>query len=88
MDYLISKTKNGSYYKILSDTTVFDNIGDFNNARSYDDEYKLQEGEWFVVENFSTKEYCIPLLQEDFIPTSYSYMRKEDYKKIDFVVSI
>ena len=31
MDYLISKTKNGSYYKILSDTTVFDNIGDFNN---------------------------------------------------------
>lgn len=37
MDYLISKTKNGSYYKILSDTIVFDNIGDFNNDRSYDD---------------------------------------------------
>ena len=55
MDYLISKTKNGSYYKILSDTTVFDNIGDFNNARSYDDEYKLQEGEWFVVEIFQQK---------------------------------
>ena len=36
MDYLISKTKNGSYYKILSDTTVFDNIGDFNNFTTMD----------------------------------------------------
>ena len=53
MDYLISKTKgvNGSYYRVLSDVTVFDNIEEFDNARSYDDEYKLQEGEWFVVEN-------------------------------------
>lgn len=90
MDYLISKTKgvNGSYYRVLSDVTVFDNIEEFDNARSYDDEYKLQEGEWFVVENFSTKEYCISLLRENFVPTSYSYMRREDYKKIDFVVSI
>ena len=90
MDYLISKTKgiNGSYYRVLSDVTVFDSIEEPDNARSYDDEYKLQEREWFVVENFSTKEYCISLLQEDFIPTSYSYMRREDYKKIDFVVSI
>ena len=90
MEYLISKTKgvNGSYYRVLSDVTVFDNIEEFDNARSYDDEYKLQEGEWFVVENFSTKEYCISLLRENFVPTSYSYMRREDYKKIDFVVSI
>lgn len=88
MDCVISRTKDGSYYKILSDTTLFDNIEEFDNARSYDDEYKLQENEWFVVDDFSTKEYCIQLLQEDFIPTSYSYMRKEDYKKIDFVVSI
>ena len=90
MDYLISKTKgiNGSYYRVLSDVTVFDSIEEPDNARSYDDEYKLQEREWFVVKNFSTKEYCISLLQEDFVPTSYSYMRREDYKKIDFVVSI
>ena len=61
MDYLISKTKgiNGSYYRVLSDVTVFDSIEEPDNARSYDDEYKLQEREWFVVKNFSTKEYCI-----------------------------
>lgn len=90
MDYLISKTKgaNGSYYKILSDATIFDIAYEFNNARNYDDEYKLRDDEWFVVDNFSTKEYCIPLLQEDFVPTSYSYMRRDDYRKIDFVVSI
>lgn len=57
MDYLISKTKgvNGSYYRVLSDVTVFDNIEEFDNARSYDDEYKLQEGEWFVLKIFQQK---------------------------------
>jgi len=37
MDYLISKTKgvNGSYYRVLSDVTVFDNIEEFDNAINF-----------------------------------------------------
>ena len=54
MDYLVAKTKGkrGSFYKVLSDKTTFEIIPDFANSREYDDEYKLQEDEWFVVEHF------------------------------------
>ena len=90
MDYLISKTKgkDGGYYMVLSNTTIFDKISKFDNTRNYDDEYKLKDDEWFVVENFSKKEYCISLLKEDFVSALYSNINKDNYNKIDFIVAI
>ena len=90
MDYLIAKTKGkrGSFYKVLSDQTTFEDIPDFANSREYDDEYKLQEGEWFVVEQFSQQSYCLDLLKNNFVATNYSFMPKEKYGKIDFIVSV
>lgn len=90
MDYLVARTKGkkGSFYKVLSDKTIFDDLPNFANSREYDDEYKLQDNEWFVVENFSQKEYCIDFLKNDFIATNYSFMPKEKYGKIDFIVSV
>ena len=90
MDYLVAKTKGkrGSFYKVLSDQTTFEIIPDFANSREYDDEYKLQEDEWFVVEHFSQQTYCIDFIQNDFVATNYSFMPKEYYEKIDFIVSV
>ena len=90
MDYLVAKTKGkrGSFYKVLSDQTTFEIIPDFANSREYDDEYKLQEDEWFVVEHFSQQTYCIDFIQNDFVATNYSFMPKEKYGKIDFIVSV
>ncbi len=90
MDYLVAKTKGkrGSFYKVLSDQTTFEIIPDFANSREYDDEYKLQEDEWFVVEHFSQQTYCIGFVQNDFVATNYSFMPKEKYGKIDFIVSV
>ena len=90
MDYLVAKTKGkrGSFYKVLSDQTTFEIIPDFANSRGYDDEYKLQEDEWFVVEHFSQQTYCIDFIQNDFVATNYSFMPKEKYGKIDFIVSV
>ncbi len=90
MDYLVAKTKGkrGSFYKVLSDQTTFETIPDFANSREYDDEYKLQEDEWFVVEHFSQQTYSIDFIQNDFVATNYSFMPKEKYGKIDFIVSV
>lgn len=65
MDYLLAKIKgrNGGLSMVLSDETVFDCVPDFSNARAYDDGYKLQDGEWFVVDEFSTKSYCLDVLK-------------------------
>lgn len=90
MDYLLAKIRGrgAGFSMVLSGETIFDSIPDFSNARSYDDDYKLHDGEWFVVNDFSTKSYCIELLKEDFDATAYSNLAKQLYKKIAFVISV
>lgn len=90
MDFLIAKTKGkrGSYYKVLSDKTTFADTPIFSHVKLYDDEYKLEEDEWFVIENFKSQDYCIEFLKEDFLPTNYSYIDRGDYKKIEFLISV
>lgn len=65
MDYLLAEIKgrNGGLSMVLSDKTVFDVIPSFVNIRAYDDDYKLQNGEWFVVDEFSSKSYCLDILK-------------------------
>lgn len=90
MDYLLAKVKGrrDGISMILSDSTVFEDIPDFTNAKIYDDDYKLHDDEWFVVENFSTKDYCLDILTNDFDATAYSFLYKTLYKKIDYIISI
>lgn len=90
MDYLLAKIKgrNGGLSMVLSGETVFDSIPDFSNARAYDDDYKLQDGEWFVVDEFSTKTYCLDVLKNIFDATAYSNLSKQLYRKIAFVISV
>lgn len=90
MDYLLAKIKGrgAGFSMVLSGETVFDNIPDFSNARTYDDDYRLHDGEWFVVNDFSTKSYCIELLNNDFDATVYSNLAKQLYRKIAYVISV
>ena len=83
MDYLLAKIKgrNGGLSMVLSDETVFDCVPDFSNARAYDDDYKLQDGEWFVVDEFSTKSYCLDVLKSNFDATAYSNLSKHLYRQ-------
>lgn len=90
MDYLLAKIRGrgAGFSMVLSGETVFDNIPDFSNARAYDDDYKLHDGEWFVVNDFSTKSYSIELLNNEFDATVYSNLAKQLYKKIAYVISV
>lgn len=90
MNHLIAKLKGkgNNYSKLITDKTLYDTIPDFSSSRGYDDDYKLHDNEWFVVENFSTKTYCISLLTDAFDILNYSYLNFDGYKKIDFTVAI
>ena len=90
MDYLLAKIKGRGVglSMVLSGETVFDDMPDFSNARAYDDDYKLCEGEWFVVENFSVKPYCLELLTNSFDATAYSNLAKQLYRSIVYVISV
>lgn len=90
MDYLLAEIKgrNGGLSMVLSDKTVFDVIPSFVNTRAYDDDYKLQNGEWFVVDEFSSKSYCLDILKNNFDATAYSNLSKKLYRKIAYVISV
>ena len=69
MDYLLSKIKgnDNDYYRVLSNVTIFEMNYDFNRTRPYADDYKLEEEEWFVIDEFTEKDYCLQFLREEFI---------------------
>lgn len=90
MDHLIAKLKGRgtNYAKLLTDKTMYDVIPDFGQSRPYDDDYKLNDDEWFLVENFSTKAYCPDVLKKPFDILNYSFLNFASYKKIDFSIAV
>lgn len=90
MDFLFVKTKGkqGTFRKVLSNQTVYNDIPGFDDKRPYNDELNLRDGQWFVLEHFSEKDYAPILIKEDFNSAAWSQISREDYDKIDYIVSV
>ena len=90
MDFLFAKIRGrgGSFCKVISDQTVYNDIPDFTNSRGYNDEVKLQDNEWFVVEHFATKDYAPQIVKDVFNAAAWSQIVREHYAKIDYLVSV
>ena len=90
MDFLFAKIRGrgGSFCKVISDNTVYNDIPDFTNSRVYNDEVKLQDNEWFVVELFATKDYAPQIVKGVFDAAAWSQIVRDNYAKIDYLVSI
>lgn len=90
MDFLFVKTKGkqGTFRKVLSNQTVYNDIPGFDDKRQYNDELNLRDGQWFVLEHFSEKDYAPILIKEDFNSAAWSQISREDYDKIDYIVSV
>ena len=48
----------------------------------------LCEDQWFVLANFSQKEYAPSLVKEEFNAAKWSQIDREDYGKIDYIISV
>ena len=90
MDFLFVKTKGkqGTFRKVLSNQTVYNDIPGFDDKRPYNDELNLRDGQWFVLEHFREKDYAPILIKEDFNSAVWSQICREDYDKIDYIVSV
>lgn len=49
---------------------------------------KLHDNQWFVLENFSAKDYAPSLVKDVFNAAAWSQIDRDDYEKIDYIVSI
>ena len=90
MDFLFVKTKGkrGSFCKVLSDQQVYCDIPSFEDNRPYNDEVRLLENQWFVLANFSQKEYAPSLVKDEFNAAQWSQIDRENYERIDYIVAV
>lgn len=90
MDFLFVKTKGkrGSFFKVLSDQQVYCDIPSFEDNRPYNDEVRLLENQWFVLANFSQKEYAPSLVKDEFNAAQWSQIDRANYGRIDYIVSV
>ena len=90
MNYLVAKTKgrNSAYYNVLSKNEVFYAIPNLDNTHEYQDDYKLEDEQWFLVEDFSTQPYFLPFLTDQFDNTAYSALPRDSYPKLAFLIGI
>lgn len=90
MDFLFVKTKGkrGSFCKVLSDQKVYCDIPSFEDNRPYNDEVRLLENQWFVLANFSQKEYAPSLVKDEFNAAQWSQIDRANYGRIDYIVAV
>lgn len=90
MDFLFVKTKGkrGSFCKVLSDQQVYCEIPSFEDNRPYNDEVRLLENQWFVLANFSQKEYAPSLVKDEFNAAQWSQIDRANYGRIDYTVAV
>lgn len=88
MNYLIAKTRGarGEFFKVLSEgTDIYSLPEDLVNRVTYDPSYRLEEDEWFSIDNFSEKEFFIDFLRRSFNSTDYNQIAVHDYNKIEYL---
>ncbi len=88
MDCVVARVKNRGkqkYRKLLSEKSIY-NIK-IEEYVAYDPSTLLEEGQWYRIEEFSEKEYCIDLLVEPWNSTGYEQLNSIDIPKIDYICS-
>ena len=89
MNHLFAKVndRKNKYRILLSDVTVYENI-DLSNVIEFQPSHSLDEEQWFYINSFSKKSYCIDLLKKEAINSvDYLELSKVNPEKILYLIS-
>ena len=89
MNHLFAKVndRKNKYRILLSDVVVYDSI-EFNDIIEYQPSHSLDEEQWYYINEFSKKSYCIDLLKKEVINSiDYLEMNRADPEKILYLIS-
>jgi len=89
MNHLIAKIKGQGtiYKKILSEKTIYNLPETLEDSVPYSPNCNLNEDQWFIIENFMSKDFCLDILRCAFNSTSYDDVINSDMDKVDFICS-
>jgi hypothetical protein len=91
MDYVIAKlrskqgTEASKYKKILSNIRIYTLPDDLNSHVPYNASTNLDDNEWFTIDHFSEKNFCLGFLKSDLESIAFSQMEATHIDKIDFI---
>ena len=90
MNYLMTKTRGRSSadFIIMTSEEAFYQLPNIVNSLAYNDEYKLQNEEWFALDDFSQKCYCWELLKSPFDATAYSNLPRDRYPNMNYLYAV
>ncbi len=91
MDYVFAKIKGKakkSIFKLLSDNSLFDIIKvDLKHCIPYSPDHNLDEDSWYKIENFTSKDFCLDYLKEQFDSKDFDELNKDQFNKISYIFS-
>lgn len=90
MDYLLARIdtrKKANMRLVLSDEAIYQDVS-LDRNRPYNDDYKLSDGEWFVVEEFREKPFFKEWVKEPFNAGDYSQIQQAEYSGLKFLCSV
>lgn len=89
MNYLLAEIKgrNAEFLKVMSvQRGVFD-LPDLSDSQAYSPAYKLEDGEWFKLDNFLSLGYENNFIGSTFDSTVYNQITVRQYSKINYLCS-
>lgn len=89
MDHVFAKEKGrlGQYAKLFSDKNIYKLPEELGNAVEYDASYKLEENEWYMLSEFSTRDFCIDILKKPIDSTEYATITKNVLNNLEYICS-
>ena len=83
----LKQREKNKYRKIMfTETTIYSNEDiQIISAIPYEPGALLEDGEWFLINNVSSKEYAIDLISEGYGTLDYGALERGEIKNIDFI---
>ena len=89
MNHLLAKIKarNAEFLKVMSDERDLFDMPDLSDNQTYSPLYKLEDDEWYKLDNFLSLGYENSLIGSTFNSTDYNQITKQQYSKINYLCS-
>jgi len=89
MNHLFAKitSRNGEILKVMSDEIDIFDVPDLSDTQIYTPSYKLEDYEWYKLDNFLSLGYENDLIETTFDSTVYNQITRQQYSKINYLCS-
>ena len=90
MNYLLARIRDrrNGMRCVLSNQEIYESPNTLDSAVPYAPDDSLEEGEWFYLDNFTQRDYCLDILRSPVNGTAYAAITDDELGIISFLCSV